>query len=1185
MTEENGHIDGLEKNLLPKEDTMQVENPTTSNNNTTQQTKSTSDDHDLPISKNSIKEEIPVDMKMEEEQNGMTLPIIVGNQVTVLNLGSIDYERKAFRNNRYIFPIGFKSSRPFHSYMTPGTKVLYFSEVLDDPTTNAPLFQVTASDDPEQHYISNTPTGAWTQILKKTQSAGRRSSTAVSGPEMFGFSTTKCKTLILGLPHADKCLDPENENFMKVEVEDVLMPDVSPPEPGYFSNSALLPSTTESTTNVGKLRSSSLGGRSTAKMIEMGSPNIQQQQQQQQQQVHNSDEDDNNNDDEEEDGEEETRTGSRKRKSRKGRKSDLAEKHEPTEEETRKAEETALSQIPLDISLLEKLGPYTAIQPHSLPVLQKSQCRYMFKGFEVYDGNEPFDKLYQSLRDKYIDKHHLAVDPTQKHGDPDIFASKERQLLRSMWEFIFVCHSCAIMRPILRLPEFSCVELEDALLNPVENNALLCDIHMKVLRGPQLDKKSQDIIAAGTSTQWLMLISNKLDSLSSIYWDANPLRRMSYEELKPFVRVLILKDLCEMKMFTQDRILDSIRQLGDALRIEAFGTDKEGNKYYYFGEEVGRLIKEIAPSATSPGRFSTVCDTLEEFKEFLAQISKSHDKNDKALAKALEFQLPYLENYRAEKDERKRVMMEAIQKEKLKQEEIRRQREEKRRERERAYEEKLKKEEEAKHQRLLQKETDLFVRRTAQQQTSAGFQQSNGGLEVVGAVATASITTTRTRSGRSVKKSYNEEFEREDEFSDEEEEETQEGENDDDGQQRQNGADQLGSTSASTSNTNPNKKVNTKASQKPVRNKRKKPDDDEFVMEDADEDEEFSGGEEYEEEYNEPEDEEDDDDYDNTQRSNKDTGHAKKLKDLREKKARKEAEARERQRQWQLMQQIKQRPAVGTVLMTPQQQQNQMKFQQLPMRPVVSTTSRPVMMAANNFSKPQASIPPKLPPVSISLPPTGAGYIKINPYLQGYYQNYLKNFRDQNAQQQQQQQQPTSNGNTIIQTGNTPNTTPTNNAESGNNLSTGSNATTPIHNSNINSSFSHTATIGQATANIPKLKMFLENITGNNMANQLLFQQTSSSSIAKTNSGTQLPQQQKQTTSLNSVGINGNSTTVAGSTNSGSQIQSAGNTRQNVATAVPMMAMMPFENQGVSPQSGETSEIDKVLSTKNFNNE
>jgi hypothetical protein len=123
-----------------------------------------------------------------EIEKDVQLPVNLG-VVTLLSLGKVDL-RKNFHNERYIFPVGYKSERSYNSYLNPSEKIQYTCEILEDPDSDSPIFQVTPKDNPEDKFTSSTPTGAWTPIIKKVQESrkkigGKRQYSTVSGPGFY----------------------------------------------------------------------------------------------------------------------------------------------------------------------------------------------------------------------------------------------------------------------------------------------------------------------------------------------------------------------------------------------------------------------------------------------------------------------------------------------------------------------------------------------------------------------------------------------------------------------------------------------------------------------------------------------------------------------------------------------------------------------------------------------------------------------------------------------------------------------------------------------------------------------------------------------------------------------------------------------------------------------------------------
>lgn len=139
------------------------------------------------------------------------LPITCGI-VTVHELGQVVVDRQAYHNKRYVWPVGFKSSRQYLSAHDPDASVTYYSEVKDGGA--APIFEVWAEDAPEERFQSSTSTGAWTAVFKAAASVrGKEMSNSASGPDFFGFSNNTIQMMIETLPGVENCLNYQKKVF------------------------------------------------------------------------------------------------------------------------------------------------------------------------------------------------------------------------------------------------------------------------------------------------------------------------------------------------------------------------------------------------------------------------------------------------------------------------------------------------------------------------------------------------------------------------------------------------------------------------------------------------------------------------------------------------------------------------------------------------------------------------------------------------------------------------------------------------------------------------------------------------------------------------------------------------------------------------------------------------------------
>jgi hypothetical protein len=148
--------------------------------------------------------QVPVD-----EKGAPIMPIMLRG-LTIHSLGKIVHDRKKFHAKRYIWPVGFKSSRTYCSMTNLNARCEYVSEIID--TETEPRFVVTCNEDPNNPIVieASTASGAWAQVGKrindlKEEIIGKRMFTQLSGPEMFGFSHPTIAKLIQELPNAELC--------------------------------------------------------------------------------------------------------------------------------------------------------------------------------------------------------------------------------------------------------------------------------------------------------------------------------------------------------------------------------------------------------------------------------------------------------------------------------------------------------------------------------------------------------------------------------------------------------------------------------------------------------------------------------------------------------------------------------------------------------------------------------------------------------------------------------------------------------------------------------------------------------------------------------------------------------------------------------------------------------------------
>ncbi|KAM0746395.1 FYRN-domain-containing protein, partial [Meredithblackwellia eburnea MCA 4105] len=140
------------------------------------------------------------------------LPVNVG-VFNVRKIGVIS-TKPNYSTERYIFPIGFESTRKYASMLDPNGMVEYVSRIADGG--DSPRFEITVSDQPGLVISAGTPTGAWAQVVKVANKIRQRNhSNSVSGPDYYGLAHNIVKALIQELPNAQDVPSYVWQNFVE----------------------------------------------------------------------------------------------------------------------------------------------------------------------------------------------------------------------------------------------------------------------------------------------------------------------------------------------------------------------------------------------------------------------------------------------------------------------------------------------------------------------------------------------------------------------------------------------------------------------------------------------------------------------------------------------------------------------------------------------------------------------------------------------------------------------------------------------------------------------------------------------------------------------------------------------------------------------------------------------------------
>jgi len=164
----------------------------------------------------------PIKLLPRDENNNLILPVTVGkssNEVNIISIGKVVYDREAYHSQRYIWPVGFVSKKEYISMQDPKKRTIYTNRILDGGDT--PIFEVTAEDLPGESFTANSASGAWKSVLTELSKRGSTGAkTHASGPDFFGLSDLGVTKVIQELPNAEKCMRYVKQRWIKEEGND-----------------------------------------------------------------------------------------------------------------------------------------------------------------------------------------------------------------------------------------------------------------------------------------------------------------------------------------------------------------------------------------------------------------------------------------------------------------------------------------------------------------------------------------------------------------------------------------------------------------------------------------------------------------------------------------------------------------------------------------------------------------------------------------------------------------------------------------------------------------------------------------------------------------------------------------------------------------------------------------------------
>ena len=141
-----------------------------------------------------------------DSEGNLDFPIEINASLTLLNLGSVEWENPNYHSEKNIFPVGFKTIREHGSIKQKGMKAKYTCEILKG-TQGKPQFKIIPHEEPDKVIIRDSSTACWVIICQKVNDLAdtKRQKVTVSGTERFGLCDPNVIKLIQDLPNVEKC--------------------------------------------------------------------------------------------------------------------------------------------------------------------------------------------------------------------------------------------------------------------------------------------------------------------------------------------------------------------------------------------------------------------------------------------------------------------------------------------------------------------------------------------------------------------------------------------------------------------------------------------------------------------------------------------------------------------------------------------------------------------------------------------------------------------------------------------------------------------------------------------------------------------------------------------------------------------------------------------------------------------
>ncbi|RCH96328.1 hypothetical protein CU097_003245 [Rhizopus azygosporus] len=151
-------------------------------------------------------------IEVEKNEDGEYILPAEVDSWTVLSLGTVVWDRAAFHNQRYIYPVGYRVKKWYRSMVDPHSDTQYTCEILDGG--EEPIFQLNADDNPNECWRGPTPTTVWTIVVRRAFAIRNMDyGHNPVGPDFFGLRKNTIAKMIQDLPNADKCKNYIWQNF------------------------------------------------------------------------------------------------------------------------------------------------------------------------------------------------------------------------------------------------------------------------------------------------------------------------------------------------------------------------------------------------------------------------------------------------------------------------------------------------------------------------------------------------------------------------------------------------------------------------------------------------------------------------------------------------------------------------------------------------------------------------------------------------------------------------------------------------------------------------------------------------------------------------------------------------------------------------------------------------------------